>query len=81
MGPGLLAAFEMLILKPTWATSGNIFEGARALQAWKHDFDEDRKKIQENRVEEKIPQVLIAPSSLAVLRQGQEKLFSDCTIR
>lgn len=75
-----LAAFEMLILKRNLGDFKAIFKARRAFQAWKHDFDEDRKKIQENRVEEKIPQVFDCSILWQYYARGK-KLFSDCTIR
>ena len=70
-----LAAFEMLILKRNLGDFKAIFKARRAFQAWKHDFDEDRKKIQENRVEEKIPQVFDC-SILWQYYARDKKLFS-----
>ena len=52
-----LAAFEMLILKRNLGDFKAIFKARKAFKAWKHDFDEDRKKIQTNRVEGEIPQI------------------------
>ena len=75
-----LAAFEMLILKRNLGDFKAIFKARRAFQAWKHDFDEDRKKIQENRVEEKIPQVFDCSILWQYYARGK-KLFSNCTIR
>lgn len=70
-----LAAFEMLILKRNLGDFKAIFKARRAFQAWKHDFDEDRKKIQENRVEEKIPQVFDCSILWQYYARGK-KLFS-----
>lgn len=53
-----LAAFQTLILNRNLGDCKAIFKAQKAFQAWKHDFDQDRKKIQESRVEENIPQIL-----------------------
>ena len=53
-----LAAFQTLILNRNLGDCKAIFKARKAFQAWKHDFDQDRKKIQESRVEENIPQIL-----------------------
>ncbi len=47
-----------LILNRNLGDCKAIFKARKAFQAWKHDFDQDRKKIQESRVEENIPQIL-----------------------
>ena len=70
-----LAAFEMLILKRNLGDFKAIFKARRAFQVWKHDFDEDRKNIQENRVEEKIPQVFDCSILWQYYARGK-KLFS-----
>ena len=53
-----LAAFQTLILNRNLGDCKAIFKARKAFQAWKHDFAQDRKKIQESRVEENIPQIL-----------------------
>lgn len=53
-----LAAFQTLILNRNLGDCKAIFKARKAFRAWKHDFDQDRKKIQESRVEENIPQIL-----------------------
>lgn len=53
-----LAAFQTLILNRNLGDCKAIFKARKAFLAWKHDFDQDRKKIRESRVEENIPQIL-----------------------
>lgn len=52
-----LAAWEMLILKRNWGDFCAVYKARKAFKAWRKDFDEDRRRIQENRTEQKIPQV------------------------
>lgn len=44
-----LAAFEMLLLHRNWGDFKAIFKARKAFKAWRHEFDADRKKIQEHR--------------------------------
>ncbi len=46
-----LAAFEMLILKRNLGDFKAVLRARRAFNAWKHDFDADREKIQKSRKE------------------------------
>ncbi len=52
-----LAAFETLLLKRNWGDFRAIFKARRAFQLWKHEFDEDRRRIQASRTKEPIPQI------------------------
>lgn len=52
-----LAAFEMLILKRNLGDFKAIFKARRAFKVWRKDFDEDRQRIQSDRVEGVVPQV------------------------
>ena len=52
-----LAAFEMLILKETWATSKLYSRREGLSKSRRKDFDEDRQRIQSGRVEGVVPQV------------------------
>lgn len=51
-----LAAWEMLILKHNLGDFKAIFRARHAFKRWKKDFADDRRKIQESRVAEKIPE-------------------------
>lgn len=51
-----LAAWEMLILKHNLGDFKAIFRARHAFRRWKKDFADDRRKIQESRVAEKIPE-------------------------
>ena len=44
-----VAAFEMLILERHWGDFKAVIKGRRAFNHWKHDFDEDRRRIQQSR--------------------------------
>ena len=70
-----LAAFEMLILKHNMGDLKAIFKARKAFQIWKHDFDEDRKKIQANRVAGEIPQVFDCSILWQYYAKGK-KIFS-----
>ena len=70
-----LAAFEMLILKHNMGDLKAIFKARKAFQTWKHDFDEDRKKIQANRVAGEIPQVFDCSILWQYYAKGK-KIFS-----
>lgn len=45
-----LAAFEMLILGRNVGDFVAVYKGRKAFHQWKHDFDADRKRIQNHRV-------------------------------
>ena len=45
-----LAAWEMLLLKRNIGDFRAVYRARRAFRKWKHDFDADRRLIQENRV-------------------------------
>lgn len=51
-----LAAWEMLILKYNLGDFKAIFRARHAFRRWKKNFADDRRKIQESRVAEKIPE-------------------------
>ena len=71
-----LAAFETLVLRRNWGDFKAIFKARRAFKVWKHEFDEDRRKIQASRVKEEIPQVY----NLSIIWQYYvkgKKLFSQ----
>ena len=53
-----------------------IFKARRAFKAWKHEFDEDRRKIQASRVKEEIPQVYNLSIIWQYYAKGK-KLFSQ----
>lgn len=44
-----LAAFETLIINRNWADCRAIFRARCAFKRWKHDFDDDRRRIQQSR--------------------------------
>lgn len=46
-----LAAFETLILNRKWGDFKAIFRARKAFHRWKHDFDADRKRIDDKRRE------------------------------
>ena len=71
-----LAAFETLVLNRNWGDSKAIFKPRRAFKAWKHEFDEDRRKIQASRVKEEIPQVYNLSIIWQYYAKGK-KLFSQ----
>lgn len=71
-----LAAFETLVLKRNWGDFKAIFKARRAFQARKHEFDEDRRKIQAGRVKEEIPQVYNLSIIWQYYAKGK-KLFSQ----
>lgn len=52
-----LAAFQMLILKRSWADFKAVFRARRAFHAWKSDFREDRAAIQSSRVSGNISEI------------------------
>jgi len=51
-----LAAWEMLILKRNVGDFKAIYRARRAFKRWRKDFAEDRRKIQEGRVNKEIPE-------------------------
>lgn len=71
-----LAAFETLVLNRNWGDFKAIFKARRAFKAWKHGFDEDRRKIQAGRVKEEIPQVYNLSIIWQYYAKGK-KLFSQ----
>ena len=71
-----LAAFETLVLKRNWGDFKAIFKARRAFNVWKHEFDEDRRKIQAGRVKEEIPQVYNLSIIWQYYAKGK-KLFSQ----
>lgn len=71
-----LAAFETLVLKRNWGDFKAIFKARRAFKAWKHEFGEDRRKIQAGRVKEEIPQVYNLSIIWQYYAKGK-KLFSQ----
>ena len=71
-----LAAFETLVLKRNWGDFKAIFKARRAFKVWKHEFDEDRRKIQASRVKEEIPQVYNLSIIWQYYAKGK-KLFSQ----
>lgn len=71
-----LAAFETLVLNRNWGDFKAIFKARRAFKAWKHKFDEDRRKIQAGRVKEEIPQVYNLSIIWQYYAKGK-KLFSQ----
>ena len=52
-----LAAFEMLLLQRNWGDFKAVFKARKAFKEWRSSFDEERKCIQAQRVEEEIPQI------------------------
>lgn len=52
-----LAAFQMLILGRSWGDFKAVFRGRKEFNAWKHSFDEERKRIQSMRKVEKINEI------------------------
>ena len=52
-----LAAFEMLLLQRNWGDFKAVFKARKAFKEWRSSFDEERKRIQAQRVEEEIPQI------------------------
>ena len=71
-----LAAFETLVLNRNWGDFKAIFKARRAFKAWKHEFDEDRRKIQAGRVKEEIPEVYNLSIIWQYYAKGK-KLFSQ----
>lgn len=51
-----LAAFEMLLLKHSWADCRAVLRARRDFGRWKHDFDADRETIRRRRVEGDVPE-------------------------
>lgn len=71
-----LAAFETLVLNRNWGDFKAIFKARRAFKTWKHEFDEDRRKLQASRVKEEIPQVYNLSIIWQYYAKGK-KLFSQ----
>ena len=53
-----VAAFEMLVLQRNWGNFKAVFKARKAFKSWKSDFEQDRCRIQENRVLFDIPQMV-----------------------
>ena len=51
-----VAACEMLLLKRNWGDFRAVFRARRDFRRWRHQFDDDRRRIQASRVGEKIPE-------------------------
>ena len=51
-----VAAWEMLVLKHTWGDFRAVYRARRAFRRWRHDFDADRRQIQDSRVGKEIPE-------------------------
>jgi hypothetical protein len=51
-----LAAWEMLILKHNVGDFRAVYRARRAFKHWRKDFEADRKKIQSNRVDKRVPE-------------------------
>ena len=51
-----VAAWEMLLLKRNWGDFRAVFRARRDFRRWRHQFDDDRRRIQASRVGEKIPE-------------------------
>jgi len=51
-----VAAWEMLLLKRNWGDFRAVFRARRDFRRWRHQFDDDRRRIQASRVDEKIPE-------------------------
>lgn len=51
-----VAAWETLIINRNWGDFCAIYRARRAFRRWRHDFDDDRRQIQQSRKAEKIPE-------------------------
>jgi GT2 family glycosyltransferase len=51
-----LAAFETLIVNRNWGDCKAIFRARRAFKAWRHDFDADRRRLQQSRITVTVPE-------------------------
>lgn len=51
-----LAAWEMLLLKRHWGDFCAVWRARRAFKQWRHDFDDDRRQIQQSRQLSDIPE-------------------------
>jgi len=51
-----VAAWEMLVLKHNWGDFRAVYRARRAFRRWRHDFDADRRQIQDSRVGKEIPE-------------------------
>lgn len=51
-----VAAFKSLLLDRNWKECRAIIKGRRAFKQWKHDFDNDRRKIAKERKLKQIPE-------------------------
>ena len=51
-----VAAWQTLLMNRNWGDFCAIYRARRAFRRWKHDFDADRKAIQQSRVAADIPE-------------------------
>jgi GT2 family glycosyltransferase len=51
-----VAALEMLLLKWSWGDFRAVCRARRAFRQWRKDFEADRRRIQQSRVEKEIPE-------------------------
>ena len=51
-----VAALEMLLLKWSWGDFRAVCRARRAFRRWRKDFEADRRRIQQSRVEKEIPE-------------------------
>ena len=71
-----LAAFQMLILGRSIGDFKAVIRGRREFNRWKHDFDNDRKRIQSTKKVNHIPEIL-GKSLLWEYYAKGKKLFSQ----
>ena len=71
-----LAAFQMLILGRSIGDFKAVIRGRREFHRWKHDFDNDRKRIQSTKKVNHIPEIL-GKSLLWQYYAKGKKLFSQ----
>ena len=71
-----LAAFQMLILGRSIGDFKAVIRGRREFNRWKHDFDNDRKRIQSTKKVNHIPEIL-GKSLLWQYYAKGKKLFSQ----
>lgn len=51
-----LAAWQTLLMKGNWGDFRAIYRARKAFAKWKHDFDTDRREIQQSRVVARVPE-------------------------
>ncbi len=51
-----LAAWEMLLLEHNVGEFRAVYRARKAFRRWKHDFDDDRRSIQQSRIAQNIPE-------------------------